>query len=192
MNLKLPEIILKTINPEKFEKEQYYLQTINYFNPHEECFVSEEDFIKILKGNVTNPHKLNNPKTTTDYDYFIISNQGLEELNEKRKRKFEGNMVMKKSLFRSDDEDPNLNLCYRSQWFGLFSVESDSSIIIPNQIEFIFNSKRKMAIKQEKKTSAWNGGGRYQLDKNEGTNLLISNLTQIEIENLMKEIYTNF
>lgn len=158
------------------DKLRYQIQTRRHFEPHKQNQVSKDDLVKILKGEVRNPHKMKRPNSTTDYGYFIICNIDLDNLQEEKERKVEGGMID--------------NLFYKSQWFGQFKVESKSSIVIPNEIEINFRPKRGLALVGERKDSVWSGGGFYQCDKNLGERILTSNISLNTMVELVREIRT--
>jgi hypothetical protein len=154
---------------------RYQIQTRRYFEPQKQNYVDKNNLVKILKGEVRNPHKMRRPNSTTDYGYFIICNIELDNLHEEKERKFDSGMI---------DE-----LFYKSQWFGQFEVESESSIIIPNEVEIDISPKRNLAIASERKGSVWSGGGFYQCDKNWGERILTSDVSLNEMLELVKEVY---
>lgn len=157
------------------EKIKYKFSTKNYFEPREKNTVNSADLLKILSGEVRNPHKLIKPKTTTDYAYFIVSSAGLPELELDIERRF-----------KSEEID---NIFYKSQWFGQFTCESSSEIVIPNRHVIGFDNKGNV-LAQPRTDCVWNGGGFFQGDKNYSTKILVSNVNLDGMLKLVRQIYS--
>ncbi|MDH3352982.1 MAG: hypothetical protein OEL87_00865 [Nanoarchaeota archaeon] len=154
---------------------KYRLSTRNYFKPSEKNMVGHSDLLKILEGEVRNPHRANNPKTTTDYAYFVVSNAGLPELELDIERRF-----------KSEEID---SMFYKSQWFGQFTCESSSEIVIPNRHVIGFDNKGNV-LAQPRTDCVWNGGGFFQGDKNYSTRILVSNVNLDDMLKLVRQIYS--
>lgn len=159
-----------------FDKIRYQIKTYNYFEPYDETTVDSDDLLKILRGKVRNPHTLENPKSTTDYGYFVICNVGIGKLQGTKERKFECSMI----------ED----IFYKSQWFGQFECDSGSSIVIPNKYEIHLSSDNNLAFVSERTDCVWYGGGFYQCDKNDGDRILTTDVSLDEMVGLVKKVYS--
>lgn len=154
------------------DKLKYSIKTLGYLEPYQQTHITRKDLIKILEGKVRNPHAIKG-FSDTDYAYFIICNNNLQELQERKERQFKSGVI--DTLF------------YKSQWFGQFTVESESSIIIPNKTEINFNPFESRAIVSKRNTPAWSSEGFYQYDKNLGERILTSDIPLTEMLELVKE-----
>jgi hypothetical protein len=160
---------------EFLDRLKYKYQTKNYFEPHIQTQVDESDLAKILQGQVINPRKIEKPNSTTDFSYFIICNNELNNSDETKKLKFDGDMI-----------DDLFNV---SEWFGLFKLEFGSGIVVPNEYQFKFSPKHKSIFKYRLQRSAWAGGGFYQADKNTGTKILTSNISKDNLIFMFESLY---
>ena len=113
-----------------FDKFLYGRETKGYFKPAEQTSpITIEDLIYIFEGKVRNPYKIQDPSNNRNFNYFIISNQDLIPLENGRNHRFNSSRF--NDLFQN------------SEWFGMFSSNSTSRIVIPNQSVITFNPHSK-------------------------------------------------
>ncbi|PLW80394.1 hypothetical protein C0585_02890 [Candidatus Woesearchaeota archaeon] len=144
-----------------------------YFEPDVTNKVYVKDFLKILNGNVKNPHHKKNPSSQTEYAYFIVS--GNKELNDV--------IASNNHTFQNEFKD----LFYKSNWFGQFKINTESSIIVPYSIEILFNKDTAIAIENDK--NRFEGiGGSYQLDKHYKQKTLITDISLDEMIHLFRNV----
>lgn len=170
-------------------KDAYAELSKNYFKPEEVNTINRDDLVKIIKGEVQNSFKLENPYSKSGPNYLLFSHSILRHINDYDDvRKFSG-----------DD----LNLFDHSDWFGLIDTmpSFNDSIIIPGAIEFeIFNKEPVLLgednylghlhLRQIKGNIFGHQRGDYQLDKLWGTKLLFSTISVEELVDVFKEVYS--
>ena len=110
-----------------FEKLKYQRATKDYFRPHESIDVNEIELLKILRGEVVNPRRLENVKTSCDFDYYLISVPKGSPLNSWAGQTWGPN------CFEIAEADSN--------WYGRFFCERESHIVIPNAKASIQHAK---------------------------------------------------
>ncbi len=163
-----------------FERIRYKRLAREYFRPSESTFVTSDDFLKVLKGEMFNPIRLENPKTSCDYGFMVVGVDKKSPINSWAGQKWGSN-----GYETSHSE---------SWWYGKISAESSSRIIIPprTQIDFHYKSNSYLGGKIHISTfeiEPWSFGGFMQSDKDWGNRILVSNLSVEQVVNAVKQVY---
>jgi hypothetical protein len=154
----------------------YKFKTRNYFNPKESIEVNEEDFMKILRGEVFNPHFPN-----ADYAYMVVGASKKSPLNSWAGQEWGSNGYE--------------NAHEEALWYGKFAIEHGGRIVIPfssRQIDFNPCSQFRWARFRvsEFDVFPWRGGGFMQVDKDIFSRTLVSNLNIDAMEDLVGQVYS--
>lgn len=153
---------------------RYKLKTRNYFHPEKSIEVAEEDFVKILKGEVFNPNFPN-----ADYAYMVVGVSKNSPLNSWAGQKWEVNSY------------ENAHEC--ALWYGKFCCEYSSRIIVPKKLEIDFNPHSNFPLGKfyiENFTGwPWAGGGFMQTDKDIFNRTLVSDLSIERVLDLFIKVY---
>lgn len=155
-------------------KIRYKLKTRNYFHPEKYADVGEEEFMKILKGDVFNPHHPN-----ADYTYMVLGVSKDSPLN----------------CWVGTEWGVNgyWNAHENALWYGKFCCEHSSRIIIPGEIEINFNPNSRFSFGRASlesfKGKPWYGGGFMQLDKDLRNKVLVSDLSASKVIRCFNSVY---
>lgn len=158
----------------------YQIKTRNYFHPEKSTEVNEEDFMKILRGEVFNPRsKQLDSERYADYAYMVVGVSKDSPLNCWAGQEFGSNGYWKAHE--------------HSIWYGKFCCEHHSRIIIPNSLEIEFNPNSKNSLGRYSSEiftgKPWHGGGFMQVDKDIFTRTLVSDLTVNQIIEFFRKVY---
>jgi hypothetical protein len=139
----------------------------NHFDPSSNEIVNSDDLVKVLEGQVTNKGHSRNSV------YFIVCRNDLDML--------QGDGTIKVDNF------PNVidNVFNRSEWFGKFSEEGQSQIIVPSQYDLLINPQKKQIWLKATERARYYGSGNLQLDKDLFTRIL---RTDIGFEELREAV----
>lgn len=162
-----------------FEKLKYQRKTRNYFRPHESIEVGEQDFLKILRGQVVNPNRLENFRRAVDYSYFVVGVSFNSPLN----------------CWRGQKTEPNTfwNVEEYSVWYGRFFCEWESTLVVPKEKQFaIFNPTSSSPFGKFCSSTysqpLYLTGGVFQEDKI-GDRILVSDLSVSDLEKCFIQVY---
>lgn len=158
----------------------YKIKTRNYFHPEKSTEMNEEDFMKILRGEVFNPRsKQLDSERYADYAYMVVGVSKDSPLNCWAGREFGSNGYW--------------NAHEQSIWYGKFCCEHPSRIIIPGEIEINFNPNCKLSFGRSSlelfNGKPWYGGGFMQADKDIFTRTLVSDLSASKVIQCFKSVY---
>jgi hypothetical protein len=163
-----------------FENFKYRRKTRDFFRAHESREVGREDFLKILKGEVVNPRRLENSLSRVDWTYFVVG-------------------VVKNSPLNSwagQTTGPNNYEIVEenSTWYGRFSCETSSQIIIPSEkLRIIFDPNSDSLLGKIVCSNYVNPlyltGGFFQTDK-VGDRILVSDINKHELAECFQRIYS--
>jgi len=145
----------------------------NHFDPSSQEFVSPEDLVKILEGQVTNSN-------SKDSVYFIVYRNGIDSLQG------EGTIRVH-SLTNVIDDVFN-----KSEWFGKFIVEGQSQIIVPKRYNLLVNPQKKQIYLQATERARYYGSGNLQLDKDLFTRILRTDIGFEELRELVNSTCSNY
>lgn len=139
----------------------------NHFDPSSKELVSSEDLVKILGGQVTNSN-------SRDSVYFIVCRNGLEKLHSD-------------GTIRVDELFPNVidTVFDKSEWFGKFTVEGQSQLIVPRQYDLLVNPQKRQIYLQATERAKYYGSGNLQLDKDLSTKVLRTDIGFKELRELV-------
>ncbi|MGM5483635.1 MAG: hypothetical protein ACQER9_01815 [Nanobdellota archaeon] len=129
-------------------------RTRNHFDPSSSKFIYSKDLVKILKGQVTNKGHSRNSV------YFIVCRNDLEIL--------QGEETI------TVDNLPNVidTVFDKCEWFGKFTEEGQSQIIVPNQYDLLINPQKNKIWLESTDRARYYGSGNLQLDKDLSTRIL--------------------
>ncbi len=161
-------------------KLRYQLKTRNYFHPEKSVGVNEEDFMKILKGEVFNPQSRElDFRRYADYAYTIVGVSETSPLNSWAGHPWGANGYW--------------NAHEHALWYGKFCCDHSSRIIVPGEIEINFNPHSKISFGRSSfeifKGKPWYGGGFMQADKDIFTRTLISDLSASKVIQCFNSVY---
>lgn len=77
------------------------------------------------------------------------------------------------------------DLCYKSEWFWLFSCKGKSEIIFPNSWTFSFDTKSKIYLQDDYKWFIWEWWWFFQHDKNLWNKIIKTNVWAEELQKLL-------
>ncbi|MBP7708061.1 hypothetical protein KA107_00110 [Candidatus Pacearchaeota archaeon] len=162
-----------------FEKLKYKKATAGFLNPSLASEVSRINFLKILRGEVVNPFRLENPQTHCDYSYFVVGAPYKSPLNSWAGQPWGPN------CFEIAEE--------QSLWYGRFYTERTSTLIVPSKKTIVmFNPKSDSPLGKVACTKyvhpLYQTGGTFQADKT-GDRTLLSSL---DLEDLRNILYNQF
>ena len=125
----------------------------NDFDPSVQELVGSEDFVRILKGKVTNSNR-------RDSVYFVVCSNGLDML--------QGDKAIRV------DKLPNVVSAVfdKSEWFGKFRVKGHMRIIVPGQYDLSIDTKEKELFLEATERARYYGMGNLQLDKDSANRIL--------------------
>jgi len=139
----------------------------NHFDPSNKEFVGSEDLVKILEGQVTNSN-------SKDSVYFVVCRNELERL--------QGDGTIRVDELFPDVIDTVFN---KSEWFGKFSVEGQSQLIVPKQYDLLVNPQKKQIYLEATERARYYGNGNLQLDKDLFTRVLRTDIGFGELRELV-------
>jgi hypothetical protein len=163
-----------------FERLKYKRIAREYFRPHESDAVSLEDFLKVLRGEVFNPRRVENPQTACDYAFMIVGVNENSPINSWAGREWGVNSY---GIAQG-----------QSSWYGKFTAEGSSRLVIPpkTEVDFHYKSRSPLGVKiyiAEFEVEPWRFGGFMQLDKDLNYRTLVSNLTTKEVAGAIRQTY---
>ncbi len=149
-------------------------RTRNYFDPLNQDIIEKEDLVKIFSG------KVSNPNNHADYSYFIVCKNEIEQLN------VEGNIRV------TDLDDVVESVFNNSEWFGKFSCERESRIIVPYKYDLSVNPKEKKIWLEAMEGARYCGSGNLQLDKDYSTAVLRTDIGFKEFRELVNDVCSTY
>jgi len=179
----------------KNAKRDYLSLSANYFDPEESNLVDRPSLMKIIKGQVKNSSKLDDPYSKSGPSYILISHPIL-------RHRTNSDAVLK---FNSD----NVSLIDNAEWFGLVDLMFSDSFVVPDALELEVHNDCPVDLRlrySENSTPADHlgpinfrpidknifsyGRGDYQLDKLWDTKILTTSIDKEELIDVFKEVYS--
>jgi len=148
-------------------------QRNTYFNPVTSDTADINELAKIIQWKILNPFKLKDPNSHTDCTFFVAWTFWWLD-----------NLPLTFDVNTPDE-------LYKCDWFGLFTINRNSQIVIPNKIVIDISEDKKSLDVNIVDKNVWKDYDWwfFQLDKNIKKKIIKSDVDENTMHQILKKIF---